>query len=175
MIAAELNIGDRRYEIRPARRDDVPAVVDLLADDMLGRQRESGDSDLSSYYRAFDMIKSNPNQELVVVERDGEIVATLDLSVLASLSRQGAVRLQVEAVRVAASERGNGLGSQVFAWVIDHAREQGHGVVQLTTDRSRAEAHTFYERLGFTASHLGYKLCLQPGNDPPPDRAGRQP
>ena len=158
MISDAFTIHDRSYTLRSAMRADVPAVVALLADDVLGRQRESGGSDLAPYLAAFDRIAANPDQELVVVERDGAVVGTLDLALLASLSRQGTLRLQIEAVRVAPSERGSGLGAAIFRWAIDHARREGCGLVQLTTDRSREDAHRFYERLGFVPSHIGYKL-----------------
>ncbi len=161
MKSTDIVAGSSTYRVRSSTRDDIPAIVALLADDVLGSQRESAGSDLEHYTEAYDLIASHPNQELVVVEREDEVVGTLDLSVLASLSRRGAVRLQVEAVRVAASERGNGLGTAIFDWIIDHAREQGYDLIQLTSDRSRDGAHTFYERLGFSGSHVGYKLDLR--------------
>lgn len=161
MITDKLNIDGHTYAVRSAMRDDVPAIVSLLADDMLGRQRETANTDLTSYFTAFDRIASHPNQELLVVEQDGSIVGTLDLTVLASMSRQGTLRMQVEAVRVASSERGTGLGTVIFEWVIDYARHAGCGLLQLTTDRTRADAHRFYDRLGFVPSHIGYKLDLR--------------
>jgi GNAT superfamily N-acetyltransferase len=161
MIAEQLQVHGTRYDVRPARREAIPAVVALLADDVLGRRREAGDADLAPYIRAFDLIASHPNQELIVVERAGEIVGTLDIAVLPSLSRRGSVRVQVEAVRIAAAERGSGLGSALFRMLIDWSRRQGYDLLQLTSDRTREDAHAFYERLGFTASHLGYKLDLR--------------
>ncbi len=160
MIDDQLTIDGTMLRVRAARREEVPAIVALLSDDILGRQRESVESDLLPYYAAFDLIASHPNQELVVVERDGAIVGTFDLAVLGSLSRRGTTRLQVEAVRVAATERGTGLGGAIFRWIINHARASGCSMVQLTTDRAREDAHRFYERLGFTPSHVGYKLDL---------------
>jgi GNAT superfamily N-acetyltransferase len=160
MITDQLTVSDRVYTVRSATREDIPAIVALLADDVLGRGREITDADLAPYLAAFDRIAAHPNQELIVVERNGAIAGTMDLSILASLSRRGTLRLQIEAVRVAASERGAGLGDALFRWVVDHARRQGCGLVQLTTDRARADAHRFYERLGFAPSHIGYKLDL---------------
>jgi GNAT superfamily N-acetyltransferase len=144
--------------IRRARRADVDAIVAMLADDELGAKRENpGDP---RYLAAFDALDADPNQFLVVAELDGDIIGTLQLSYLAGLSRLGATRAQIEAVRVRADQRGTGLGTVLFEWAIEQAREQGAVLVQLTTDASRADAHRFYERLGFVASHVGMKLTL---------------
>lgn len=144
---------------RQARKEDVPAVVRMLADDPLGATRE-GDPDDTRYLMAFDRIAANPHDELIVAEREGEVVGTMQLTYLAGLSRLGAERCQIEAVRVAASERGQGLGRKMIEWAIDRARARGCAVVQLTSDKSRTDAHRFYDSLGFTASHEGYKLSL---------------
>jgi GNAT superfamily N-acetyltransferase len=161
MLLAWLDVNGEAWLVRRARRDDVAAIVALLSDDVLGQHREAAGEDLAPYLRAFDLIAASPNQELIVVERDGGIVATLDLAVLPSLSRRGAVRMQVEAVRVASSVRGSGLGSAVFRWIVEHARRSGCDLVQLTSDRARVDAHAFYERLGFAGSHVGFKLDLR--------------
>ena len=146
--------------LRRATADDVPAVVRLLAEDHLGagRERLDGDDDLAVYLDAFAAVDADPAQTLVVGERDGEVVATLQRGVLPGLSRRGARRAQVEAVRVREDVRGSGLGTAMLRWVVDEARDRGCAVVQLTTDASRTDAHRFYERLGFVASHRGYKL-----------------
>ena len=139
--------------IRRARRADVDPIVAMLADDELGARRENlGDP---RYLDAFDALDADPNQFLAVAELDGEIVGTLQLSYLAGLSRLGATRAQIEAVRVRSDQRGSGLGTVLFEWAINEARERGAVLVQLTTDASRADAHRFYERLGFVASHVG--------------------
>lgn len=156
-----ITTGKTSYTVRHATERDVPEIVALLADDVLGSQRERSNADLAPYYAAFARIAVHQNQDLLVVERAAAVVGTLDIAILASLSRQGALRMQVEAVRIARSERGTGLGTAIFAWVIDHARREGCGLVQLTTDRTREDAHRFYERLGFTPSHVGYKLDLR--------------
>lgn len=161
MLEEHLNVGNASLLVRRARRDDLPAIVALLSDDVLGRGREASNGTLERYERAFEMIEEHPNQELVVVERDNEIVATFDLAILSSLSRQGSVRMQVEAVRVASDARGGGLGGAIFAWIIDYARRRGCDLLQLTSDRTRTGAHAFYDRLGFVGSHVGYKLDLQ--------------
>ncbi len=144
---------------RRARREDVPAIVAMLADDPLGAVREGDPAD-ERYLAAFDRIDSDPYDELIVAERDGKVVGTMQLSYLAGLSRLGAERCQIEAVRVAASTRGQGLGRKMVQWGIDRARARGCAMVQLTSDKSRADAHRFYDSLGFTASHEGYKLAL---------------
>ncbi|HWE88681.1 MAG TPA: GNAT family N-acetyltransferase [Pseudonocardiaceae bacterium] len=145
--------------IRRATGSDVPAIVALLADDELGAARESPD-DLAPYRRAFELIDADAGELLVVADRGGEIVGTLQLSLLPGLARQGALRAQIEAVRVARGERGNKLGQRLIRWAIDQARARGCALVQLTSDKTRTDAHRFYERLGFTASHEGFKLKL---------------
>jgi GNAT superfamily N-acetyltransferase len=146
---------------RRARRDDVPALVALYADDMLGATRESARAALpASYFEAFARIDADANQELIVVERDGAVVGTCQLGFLWHLSHGGSRSLQVEAVRIAASLRGRGLGAALMRWVIARGRAAGCRVVQLTSDKRRRDAHRFYERLGFVASHEGMKLEL---------------
>ena len=145
--------------IRPATADDVAAIVAMLADDPLGAQRESPD-DLTPYLTALERLASDPNQHLVVAVRDGRVVGTLQLTVIPGLSRRGTVRSIIEGVRIHADERGSGLGTQLIDWAIDESRRQGCQLVQLTSDNTRSDAHRFYERLGFTASHVGFKLQL---------------
>jgi len=145
--------------IRRATVTDVPGIVAMLADDTLGAVRESPD-DLIPYHRSFKVIDADPHQYLAVAERDGELLGTLQLTFLPGLSRKGALRAQIEAVRVAAAARGLGLGQTLLRWAIDEARSRGCVLVQLTSDKSRTGAHRFYDRLGFTASHEGFKLGL---------------
>ncbi|MEU9588259.1 GNAT family N-acetyltransferase [Streptomyces sp. NPDC048219] len=146
-------------EIRRTTEDDIPAVVAMLADDPLGAQRESPD-DLSPYLAAFERLRADPHQHLVVAVREGRVVGTLQLTVVPGLSRRGATRSIIEGVRVHADERGSGLGTQLIEWAIAESRRQGCQLVQLTSDKTRADAHRFYERLGFSASHTGFKLGL---------------
>ncbi len=146
-------------EIRPTTTDDIPAVVAMLADDPLGAQRESPD-DLAPYLAAFERLATDPNQQLVVAVRDGRVIGTLQLTVIPGLSRRGATRSIIEGVRIHADERGGGLGTQLIEWAVDESRRQGCHLVQLTSDKSRTDAHRFYERLGFVASHTGFKLEL---------------
>jgi GNAT superfamily N-acetyltransferase len=148
-------------EIRRAERNDVATIVALLADDTLGQSREIvSDPPADEYLAAFEAIDTDPNQLLAVMVGGGEIVATLQLSFIPGLARRGALRGQIEAVRVASNRRGQGLGERLFAWAIGECRRRGCQFVQLTTDRSRSDAHRFYNRLGFEPSHVGYKLKL---------------
>ncbi|MGW7263079.1 N-acetyltransferase family protein [Streptomyces sp. NPDC054842] len=146
-------------EIRPAAADDVPAMVAMLADDPLGAQRESPD-DLTPYLAALERLSADPNQHLVVAVREGRVVGTLQLTIVPGLSRRGATRSIIEGVRVHADERGNGLGTQLIEWAIEESRRQDCQLVQLTSDVTRTDARRFYERIGFTASHVGFKLSL---------------
>jgi len=112
------------------------------------------------YVAAFRAIEADANQQLVVVVDGAEVIGTLQLSFIPGIARMGAWRGQIEAVRIAAHRRDSGLGQKMFEWAIATCRSRGCNLVQLTTDRSRADAHRFYEKLGFVASHVGYKLAL---------------
>jgi GNAT superfamily N-acetyltransferase len=144
---------------RPARREDVPTIVAMLADDPLGAEREGDPAD-QRYLTAFERIDADPDDELIVAEVDGKVVGTMQLTYLAGLSRLGSERCLIEAVRVAAPTRGQGLGRKMITWAIARARARGCAVVQLTSDKSRGDAHRFYDSLGFANSHEGYKLLL---------------
>lgn len=148
-----------RLRFREARREDVPAVVAMLADDTLGATRELGD--LDPYYAAFDAMQAEAaNQVIVAEDETGAIVATYQLTLISGLSLAAARRAQVESVRVASSLRGQGAGHQMFADVEARARAAGCGLIQLTMNASRADSKRFYEDLGFTASHIGFKRYL---------------
>ncbi|MFD9327399.1 GNAT family N-acetyltransferase [Streptomyces sp. NPDC060065] len=146
-------------EIRAAVSDDVPSIVAMLADDPLGAERESPD-DLTPYLAALARLSGDANQHVVVAVRSGRVVGPLQLTVIPGLSRKGATRSIIEGVRVHADERGGGLGTRLIEWAIDESRCQDCQLVQLTSDVTRTDAHRFYERLGFTASHVGFKLPL---------------
>jgi len=147
--------------IRRAREADLPAIVAMLADDTLGQAREDASTPLAqAYLDAFAAIDADQNQLLAVMTDGDEVIGTLQISFLAGLSLRGARRGQIEAVRVAARRRGGGLGQRLLEWAIEKCRERGCRVAQLTTNKSRHDAHRFYERLGFKASHIGYKLEL---------------
>ena len=156
--------------IRPAAAGDLPSIVALLADDPLGMSREiapEGGRVAGAYETAFAAIVADPNQQLIVMEQAGRIVGTLHLTFIPGLSRTGEWRAQIEAVRIAAGRRGQGLGERLIGWAIGRARARGCGLVQLTTDASRLSARRFYERLGFVPSHVGMKLSLSPPADGP--------
>lgn len=147
--------------IRRATHADVPAIVYMLADDPLGQQRECAQDPLpQAYYTAFERIEHDPDNELIVVELAGEVIGTLQLTLIPSLSFQGGMRAQIESVRVDRRYRSHGIGRYLFEWAIERARQSGCRLVQLTTNASRADAHRFYERLGFVSSHVGMKLDL---------------
>ena len=148
--------------IRPATAADVPQIVALLADDPLGALRESPD-DLDPYLAAFAAVDADPHQLLLVAVRGDRTVGTLQLTVLPGLARRGALRGQIEAVRVARDERGTGLGATLITRAVDEARRRGCQLVQLTSDATRPDAHRFYEKLSFTATHVGFKLDLRAG------------
>ncbi|MGH3879342.1 MAG: GNAT family N-acetyltransferase [Actinophytocola sp.] len=150
--------------IRRATADDVPAIVAMLADDPLGAKRESPGDPV--YSAAFAEIDADPRQLLAVAVVGDQVAGTLQLTFIPGLSRRGATRALIEAVRVRADQRGSGLGRRLAEWAISTSRDRGAAMVQLTTDASRTDAHRFYERLGFVASHVGMKLSLNPG--PPP-------
>lgn len=145
-------------EIRRAVAADVPAIVDMLADDPLGARREHpGDP---AYAAAFTEIDADPRQVLAVAVDGDEVVGTMQLTFIPGLSRVGATRALIEAVRVRSDQRGNGMGGDLIRWAIEEARSRGAAMVQLTTDASRKDAHRFYERLGFAATHVGMKLIF---------------
>ena len=148
-------------EFRTATTEDLPAIVRLLADDDLGRGRELYDDPLPREYRdAFAAMASQSGNEMIVAIEGNEVVGCLQLILITGLSRRGMLRAQIEAVRVVRGRRGSGIGEALLRHAIDLARLRGCGLVQLTTDRSRRDAHRFYERLGFVASHVGMKLTL---------------
>ena len=145
--------------IRRARRDDVGAIVAMLADDPLGSGRERIEQPLpSSYFRAFEAVENDPNIELVVAEQGGIVVGCLQLCILAGLSSQGASRALVEDVRVARHCRGHGIGQQMLQWAITEARARGCRLIELLTHNTRMDAQRFYKRLGFQASHVGMTI-----------------
>jgi GNAT superfamily N-acetyltransferase len=153
--------GTQDVTIRRATGDDLAAIIALLADDELGQGREDAREPLASAYTdAFAAIDADANQFLAVAEVGGAVSGVLQLTFIPGLSRRGAWRGQIESVRIVRGQRGAGLGQRMFAWAIATCRERGCGLVQLTTDKSRSDAHRFYERLGFVASHEGYKLTI---------------
>lgn len=146
-------------EIRPAAVGDLSEIVAMLADDPLGARRESPD-DLAPYLAAFRRLADDPHQHVMVAVRADRIVGTLQLTVIPGLSRRGSTRSVIEGVRIHREERGTGLGTRMIQWAVDESRRQDCQLVQLTSDATRTDARRFYERLGFVASHVGFKLAL---------------
>ncbi|MEU7755997.1 GNAT family N-acetyltransferase [Micromonospora sp. NPDC049101] len=144
---------------REAVRADLPAVIALLADDVLGKARDFTEVD-EAYERAFAAISADPRNQLIVAEQAGDLVGCLQITYIPGLGRHGAERSLIESVRVRSDRRGQGLGRDLMTWAVDQARQRGCALVQLTTDKSRADAHRFYLSLGFAASHEGMKLAL---------------
>jgi GNAT superfamily N-acetyltransferase len=142
---------------RPAVAADLPAIMALLADDDIARARGGYDS---LPEKAFAEIDADPRNELVVADESGTVVGTCQLTFIPGLSRGGAERMTIEAVRVSADRRGAGIGRHMMAYAVDRARQRGCAMAQLTTDKRRTDAHRFYESLGFVASHEGMKLAL---------------
>jgi GNAT superfamily N-acetyltransferase len=159
---AQISAGGSAYTVRRATADDVAAIVELIAADQIGATRDGGD--LGPYERAFAAIDADPAQLLVVItDAAGAVVGTLQVTYIPGLARRGALRAHIEAVRVREDLRGHGVGQALFAWAIDEARRRDCALVQLTCDKRRRDAHRFYDRLGFTASHEGFKLRLAAG------------
>lgn len=147
--------------IRKASVSDIAAVINLIADDQLGATREQVDGPVSLVYRtAFERIERQHGNDIYVAEIDGEIIGCMQLTFITGLSRKGLTRCQIEAVRVSKTLRSQGVGKKMMVYAIDLAKTSGCGLVQLTTDNSRADAHRFYKKLGFVASHVGMKLDL---------------
>jgi GNAT superfamily N-acetyltransferase len=153
---------------RLATRADVPAIVELLTDDEVARTRDAraqdrdtvGEDVDAAYWAAFEAIDADPRNELIVADDAGLVAATCQLTFTPSLSRRGAERMTIEAVRVRGDLRGHGVGRAMMLWSLERARERGCRLAQLTTDKRRTDAHRFYSSLGFVASHEGMKLPL---------------
>lgn len=161
-ITEQLSVQDLPIILREAKRNDISAIVELLVDDLLGAGRDGAttDSGLRPYLDALDAINADPAHLLLVATHEEQVVATMQVSFIPGLARRGALRAQIEGVRVRQDHRSSGLGAAMFAWAIDESRRRGCALVQLTTDKVRADALRFYERLGFVASHEGLKLAL---------------
>ena len=162
MPLATIDASGVPFTLRRARRDDLATLIEMLAADALRRNDDSVAPEFRGRYDvAFDAIDRDPAHTLVVVDdENGNVVGTMQLTLIPGLARGGATRLQIEAVRVAESTRGLGLGTAMIRWAIEDARSRGAALVQLTSDARRDDAHRFYERLGFEASHVGFKLFL---------------
>ncbi|WP_303318867.1 GNAT family N-acetyltransferase [Flavivirga abyssicola] len=149
-------------KFRKAIKEDVPIILEMIADDKLGKQREVFQKPLASeYFQAFDIIDSDENQELIVLEdENSEIIGTLQLTFIQYLTYRGGIRAQIEAVRIKKDKRGLGIGKKMFEWAINRAKERKAHLLQLTTDKRRPKAIKFYSDLGFVQSHEGMKMHL---------------
>jgi GNAT superfamily N-acetyltransferase len=145
--------------LRKAGREDVGAILALLADDDLHKLEEA--SVMPRHLAAFDRINGDSNQLLAVAELGGETIGCLQLTFIPGLSRNGMERCQIEGVRIARRLRGKSLGKQMLGWAIATCRERGCGLVQLFMDKKRLDAQRFYESLGFEANHQGFRFYLQ--------------
>ena len=145
---------------RKATKEDVSKIVEMIADDELGKTRENFQKPLpKEYLDAFRNINADKNQELIVVEnQELEIIGTLQLSFIQYLTYQGGIRAQIEAVRIKKDKRGQGIGRKMFEWAIHRAKERKAHLLQLTSDKQRPEAIKFYQDLGFKATHEGMKI-----------------
>ena len=145
---------------RPARAEDLPVIVALLLDDPLGATRESGDGSLAPYEQAFREIDADPNNLVIVAEDEGRVIGCLQVTFIANLSFEGGTRALIEAVRIADSHQGQGLGRAIIEHAIGLAKERKCRMVQLTSNTQRPDALKFYERIGFQPTHVGFKLYL---------------
>jgi GNAT superfamily N-acetyltransferase len=147
--------------LRDARREEVPLIVAMLADDALGGTRDRVTDPLpAAYDAAFDAIAASGNTRLLVAELAGEVVGTLQITFIPGLGNVGATKMLVEAVRVIGPRRGSGIGGAIVAAAVTLARARGCKSVELSSHKTRTDAQRFYARLGFVASHVGMKLAL---------------
>lgn len=148
-------------KFRKANKEDIHSIVRLLADDELGAQREHFAEPLPEvYYDAFSAIESQIGNQIIVATENEQVIGCLQLTIIPGLARQGMRRAQIEGVRIDRAYRGRQIGEKLFEEAISIARTEKCGMVQLTTDKQRDDAHRFYEKLGFLASHEGMKLML---------------
>jgi len=144
---------------RKATEEDLPAIVALLADDSLGKTREEASLPLDpGYVAGFHAVNDDPNQLLSVAVLDGKVIGTLQISFIHGVAQRGVKRGQIEAVRVDKSLRSQGIGQRYLDWAIRQCRDQGCSFVQLTMNKSRTDTYRFYKRIGFSATHEGFKL-----------------
>ena len=151
----------KELSVRKMQLNDLPNILLLLADDELGKYREEISGEVhQNYIKAFNAINTDSNQFLAVFEKNNEIVGCLQLAFIPSLTRHGGLRGQIEGVRVSSKLRGKGYGRQMISWAIEKCRQQGCTLIQLTSDKSRKEAFHFYQNLGFSPSHEGFKMQI---------------
>lgn len=146
---------------REARREDVPSIVRLLADDELGQTREGDEIiDHGAYQSAFEKIDRDQQNQLIVADFDGRVVGCMQITLIPHMTFRGGTRLQIEGVRIDQAFRSQNIGGDMMRWAIDFGRAHGCHLIQLTTNKKRKEAQRFYENAGFEPSHIGYKYEL---------------
>nr|AIA18381.1 Acetyltransferase (GNAT) family [uncultured bacterium] len=144
-----------------ATQDDLSELISLLADDELGKVREQNAAEIDSAYQiAFQEITSDKNNELIVGKRNGKVIAVLQVTYIPGLTLRGSKRALIEGVRVSSQLRGQGTGRKLFYFAFEQAKKRGCKVVQLTTNKTRTDAHRFYESVGFKGTHEGFKFAL---------------
>ena len=149
------------FNFRKAKQEDLHDIISLLADDELGQKREESAEEIApTYQKAFDQINADLNQFLMIVEENGVIIGTCHLTIMPSLTFQGGLRMNIEAVRIATSSRGQGAGKWMINQAVDMGRKKGCKIIQLATNKKRLDAKRFYEMLGFQATHEGMKMYL---------------
>ena len=146
--------------LREARREDIRRIIEMLADDEVARGREDLSGDMAAYHAAFDVIAADSNNTLYVWDENGAVMGCLQLTFIPGMSYGGSWIAKVEGVRVDRSLRGLGIGEQMIDAIVAKSRTRGCKQLQLTTNKQRIDAHRFYKRLGFEASHEGMKLDL---------------
>jgi GNAT superfamily N-acetyltransferase len=146
---------------RNARPDDLPFIIALIVEDsVIQTGDEPADAGHADYTDALAAIDADPNEEMIVVENDGERIGCFQLSYLPGLMRRGMWRGQIEVVHVGDAWQNRGFGTEMMRWAVERCRQRGCGLVQLTSNKKRPDAHRFYERLGFSKSHEGFKIYL---------------
>lgn len=154
--------GAAALTIRVAQERDLPALLALYADDILGKRREqTADADMSAYRAGFARVAADPATDVYVAERDHAIVGTFQLTFTPGIAQRGVIRATIEAVRTRADLRGQGIGAEMMAYCVAQARARGAGFLQLTSNNERIDAHRFYARLGFKPTHTGFKYDLR--------------
>ncbi|MET8268858.1 N-acetyltransferase family protein [Streptomyces sp. NPDC005134] len=145
--------------LRTATRADLPAVLALLADENRVVDPASVVVD-EAYEKAFADIESDPRNEMLVLVDGDTVLGCLQATYIPGLGKRGEERALIEAVRIRVDRRGDGLGRELMKQAVDRARLRGCALVQLTSNKRRADAHRFYESLGFDRSHEGFRLTL---------------
>ena len=146
---------------RRATSTDLPFIIGLIdADSVTPSGEDVANANSAAYEDALAIVSADPNQLLLMAERNGERIGTFQLTFIPGVGRQGMWRCLVEAVHVAPEHRNKGYGRQMIAHAIEVCRDRGCGMLQLTSNKGRVDAHRFYRSLGFQQSHEGFKLYL---------------